>query len=128
MSSDARTCNGTAPSAFFPSISTATVPPDGGAAAWPRHADVRTRRPRRAVPSKDTVTVRSAPSVAHGAAIEDHLAAAGGVDAGLADPAQFERDERPEKLFGLAHIGGDVVVHKKEKFLFLLKFCMFLNK
>src|SRR5581483_8712679 len=41
-----------------------------------------------------------------------------GVDAGLADPADFERNQRAEKLLGLIHIRRDVVVHEKDQGLF----------
>src|SRR6266849_7059156 len=41
-----------------------------------------------------------------------------GIDAGLSHPADLQRDERAEKLFGLIHVGGDVVVDEKDQRLF----------
>ena len=63
---------------------------------------------------------------------EDALAAAaheeieefvvvGGVDAGLADPADVQRDEGAEKIFGLGEVGGDVVVDEEEEFFLALE-------
>ena len=39
-----------------------------------------------------------------------------GIDAGLADPADFGFDECAKKFLGLAEIRGDVVVHEEEEF------------
>src|SRR5437763_15135876 len=42
----------------------------------------------------------------------------GGIDAGLAYPADLQRNERAEKFLGLLHVGGDVVIHEKYQGLF----------